>query len=606
MTPSEAAEAVAAELFRTPEGRRDPYPLYDRLRELAPVHASSVYGTLLTRYDDCQALLRDPRLVRGWVARMDAFAHDWQRRPALIGVERWMLMLDGAEHTRLRKLVSRAFTVRAVDQLRSRVESMVDTLLDPMQDAAGGELMEALAFPLPVQVIADLLGVPPADCGQFRSLMRRLAGMFEVKAGKDALDDADDAWVQIEDYFFELIAEKHKHPDDALLSHLLAVDDHGDRLSDAEVVALASLLFLAGFETTTNLIGSGMLALLRHPDQMDALRADRALFAALPDELLRYDGTVQIAARTTAADIEVDGNVIPSGTAVLALLGAGNRDPERFADADRLDLTRTEGKPLTFGGGVHYCLGAALAKVEAEIVFSRLFERFGTIELVGDAPWRDALSLRGPVQVPLAMSAAPASGGMAARADVAAIPAPTGPVPRAKRPSGRSGVLPLRPEGPDLEWRNDYRRHVEKAVTPGSPADAGVVAVVALLRRVEFFSGCSEDDLVRIATTAYPIAFEAGAVVCAEGAESLECYVIAEGTAEVWIAGRLIDSIGSDDVVGERGPVVGAPRSATVTAASHLSTYAISRDRLLELHADPAVRAGMEAAMLKRYARSRE
>jgi hypothetical protein len=185
---------------------------------------------------------------------------------------------------------------------------------------------------------------------------------------------------------------------------------------------------------------------------------------------------------------------------------------------------------------------------------------------------------------------------------VAAVPAPAGAPVRAKRTTGRSGVLPLRPEGPDLEWRNEYRRQVETATAADSPADAGVAA---LLRRVAFFAGCSDEDLVRIASTAYPIAFEAGAVVCTEGAESLECYVVAEGTAEVSVAGRHIDSIGADDVIGERGPLVGAPRSATVTAATHLSTYAISRDRLLELVADPAARAGMEAAMSKRYARLR-
>jgi cytochrome P450 len=598
---AEAAEAVAVELFGTPEGRQDPYPLYRRLRELAPVHSSPAYGTLLTRYDDCQAILRDPRLVRGWATRMDASRSDWHQRPALSGAEHWMLMLDGADHTRLRKLVVKAFTPRTVERLRPRIEAMADALLDPLEAAGGGELMEALAFPLPVQVIAELLGVPRSDCEPFRSLIQSLAGMFELDPGPGVLDAADDAWVAIEAYFADLVTEKRKRPDDALLSQLVAVDDHGDRLSDAEITGLASLVFLAGFETTTSLVGNGMLGLLRYPDQLDVLRADPELFPRLPDELLRYDGTVQLVSRATAEQIEVSGRVLPAGTTVMAVVGAGNHDPSRFPDPDRLDVTREEIRPLTFGGGVHFCLGAALARVETEIVFRRLLERFGTIELVGDAPRRDTLSLRGPLAVPLALSAAAASRGPApsetrAGAATAATAAEPG-VAVAPRPTGTSGILPLRPAGQDLAWRNDYRRHVEAAAM----TDPGVAAIVDLLRRVDFFAGCSEAELTGIASTAYPIAFEAGAVVCEEGAESLECYVIAEGTAAVTAGGGAVGTVGADDVVGERGPVTGAPRSATVTAASHLITYAISRDRLLELRSNPVARAGMEAAMLKRY-----
>ena len=597
----EKAEAIAALVFGTPEGRQDPYPLYHRLRELAPVLPSPHYGTLLTRYDDCQAVLRDPRLVRGWATRMDARRPDWRRRPALDGADRWLLMLDGADHTRLRKLVTRAFTPRTVERLRPRIETLVDAALEPLEAAGGGDLMESLAFPLPVRVIAELLGVPLADCEQFRPLMRDLAGMFELDPGPGALDVADRAWVDIEDYFAQLVTEKRKDPDEALISQLLRVDDNGDRLSDDEVIKLASLTFLAGFETTTSLVGNGMLGLLADPVQIDHLRADPSLFARLPDELLRYDGSVQLIGRMTTDDLEVGGHVLPAGTSIMAILGAANRDPARFPDPDRLDVTRQDVRPLTFGGGVHYCLGAALARLETEVVFHRFIDRFGTIELVGDAPRRDTLSLRCPMQVPLAVSAAPASRRPVspAPAAVAAV-APT-PVecPAASAPS-TSGVLPLRPVGHDLEWRNRYRRHVE-----GTAVDeSDVPAVVALLRRVDFFAGCSDEELTSIATTAYPLTFEAGSVVCAEGAESLECYVIAVGTVEVTAAGEPVATLGSDDVVGERGPIVGAPRSATVTATTDLYTYAISRDRLLELLASPAARAGMESAMEQRYGTS--
>jgi len=593
----EQAEAIAAELFGTPEGRQDPYPHYHRLRELAPVLVSASFGTLLTRYDDCQAVLRDPRLVRGWAHRLDQLRPEWRHHASLHGAERWMLMLDGAEHTRLRKLVTRAFTPRTVERLRPRIEAMVDAALEPLEAAGGGDLMEGLAFPLPVRVIAELLGVPLADCDQFRPLMQDLAGMFEMDPGPGVLEAADRAWVDIEVYFAELLVEKRKDPDDALISQLLAVDDNGDRLSDDEIIGLASLTFLAGFETTTSLIGNGMLGLLADPAQLGHLRGDPSLFHRLPDELLRYDGTVQLVGRTTTDDLEVGGHVLPAGTSIMALIGAANRDPARFPDPDRLDVTREDVRPLTFGGGVHYCLGAALARLETEVVFHRFLDRFGSIELVGDAPRRDTLSLRCPLQVPLAVSSASAArpvvtAGLQSTEVAAATPADQPTVERTI-----SGVLPLRPVGHDLDWRNQYRRHVEKGVVH----ESGVPAVAALLRRVEFFAGCSDDELTTIAATAYPITFEAGSVVCAEGAESLECYVIAVGTVAVTTGGQLVATLGSDDVVGERGPVVGAPRSATVTAVTDLYTYAISRDRLLELLASPGARSGMEAAMDRRY-----
>jgi hypothetical protein len=429
--------------------------------------------------------------------------------------------------------------------------------------------------------------------------MQDLAGMFEMEPRPGVLDTADRAWVDIELYFAELITEKRKEPDDALISQLLAVDDHGDQLSEDEIVKLSSLTFLAGFETTTSLIGNGMVGLLADPAQIEQLRADPGLFPRLPDELLRYDGTVQLIGRTTADDIEVGGHVLPTGTLIMALIGAANRDPARFSDPDRLDVTREDVRPLTFGGGVHYCLGAALARLETEVVFHRLIDRFGTIELIGDVPRRDTLSLRGPLQVPLALSTVPAAraGRRGLGANLTGASSADQPGSPAERTT--SGILPLRPAGHDLEWRNRYRRHVESATVD----ESDVPAVVALLRRVGFFSGCSDEELTGIARTAYPITFEAGSVVCAEGAESLECYVIAVGAVAVTVGGELIAALGSNDVVGERGPIVAAPRSATVTAVTDLYAYAISRDRLLELLASPGARAGMEAAMEERYGR---
>lgn len=591
-------EAVVARLFTTPEGRTDPYPLYRRLRETAPVYLSPNFGALLTRYADCQAVMRDPRLIRGYEVTHDFVHPDWRERPAFVAASRWMLMLDGADHTRLRKLVVRAFTPRTVERLRPVIGAMVDELFDALASAGGGDFMEDVAFPLPVRVIAELLGVPREDCAPFRGWTNDLVAVLEVNAPVDRLDAADRAQLEIAAYFEGLLAEKQKNPGDDLISELLAVDDDGDRLTNDEVISLAALLFGAGFETTTNLVGNGLLGFLRHPEQLDLLRDDPGLLTNLPDELLRYDGTVQIVSRLAAEDLAVEDVTIPAGTPLLAAVGAGNHDPGRYEQPERLDLRREDIRPLTFGGGVHFCLGAALARLETEVVFGRLAARFGTIELAGDTPYRDTLTLRGPVQVPITVE----EGRRSAAITLTAVPSTT-PVPVGPAADGREGdVLPLRPAaGDDLDWRNRYRRQREAGRgSSAGGADAGEVA--ALLGRIAFFEGCTGEELLRLASTAFPIAFSTGQTICEAGTESLECYVVAEGRASVRVGGKEIATVGPDDVVGERGPVLGAPRSADVVATTHVNTFAISRDRLQQLmDRSPQARAGIESAMAARY-----
>jgi hypothetical protein len=271
---------------------------------------------------------------------------------------------------------------------------------------------------------------------------------------------------------------------------------------------------------------------------------------------------------------------------------SGNRDEEIFDEPFRFDVGRDPNKHLSFGYGVHFCLGAALARLEIEVVFGRLASRFGTIELAGETPYRDTLTLRGPVQVPITVDPTRRASG----APVSAVPA-TAPVDVA--PATDNTVLPLRPaDGDDLDWRNRYRQQVESAA--GTSADHAEVA--ALLGRIGFFAGCSEEELQSLASTAFPIAFSPGELICEAGAESLECYVVAEGFASIEVYGKEIATVGPDDVVGERGPVLDAPRSATVVATTHVNTYAISRDRLQRLIADsPRARAGIEADMANRY-----
>jgi cytochrome P450 len=248
--------------------------------------------------------------------------------------------------------------------------------------------------------------VPAEDRAQFRPLVRATTAVLELAITPEALTGATAARATMEDYFGALVAERRASPRDDLLTQLIEAEDKGDQLSEHELVSTAILLFAAGFETTTHLIGNGLFALLRHPDQLFLLRQDRHLLRPAVEELLRYDSPVQITARTANDDIQIAGHDIQAESTVLALLGAANRDPDRFTDPDRLDVTRSEGPPLSFGSGIHHCLGAALARLEAQVVLDRLLDRFGTMELVGGQPaHRDSLTLRGFVDLPVRFSA---------------------------------------------------------------------------------------------------------------------------------------------------------------------------------------------------------
>jgi cytochrome P450 len=312
-----------------------------------------------------------------------------------------MLVADPPDHTRLRGLAARAFTPRTVESLRPGVVAMVDGLIDAF-GAGDVDVMEALAFPLPVTVIGEMLGVPAGDREQLRPLVRAVTAVLELVVTPEALTAATAANSTLVSYFGELVAERRARPQDDLLTRLIQAEDEGDKLSEWELISTAILLFAAGFETTTNLIGNAMLALLHNPGQLERLRADRSLLRPAVEEILRYDSPVQIAVRTAYEDLDLDGHRIGSGSVILALLGAANRDPARFSDPERFDVARAEGAPMSFGSGIHFCLGAALARMEGQVVLDRLLDRFGTMELVGDEPsYRDSLTLRGLVALPV-------------------------------------------------------------------------------------------------------------------------------------------------------------------------------------------------------------
>jgi len=600
------AEAVFSKLFFTPDGRANPYPLYHRLRQVAPVHRTKMGMWLLSRYDDCWAALRDPRLGKDYAPQIEQrFGPDWRKHLSLTAGEHSMLNTTGPEHTRLRKLVTKSFTPRMIENLKPAIEAVVNQLLDPVADAGGGNVLETVGFPLPVTIIGEMLGVPDVDRQQFRDRVRDLVAIFEMQPDDEQMAAADSAQLFIREYFLKLIAEKRRSRGDDLLSALVHADAGGDRLSDDELVTLASLLFGAGFETTTNLFGNGLLALLRNPDQLALLRRDAALCANLPDEFLRYDGTAQLANRVTEASVDVGGVTIPAGEQVFALLGAGNHDPARFPNPDVLDVTRSDIQPLTFGGGVHFCLGAALARAEIEITFRTLLQRFDHIELSGDEPrFQDRLTLRGLTALNVACRASSGP-----RTSVAATVAPVAVESPTAIPMAEHTERGLRPAGDtaaDLRWRAELRHRIE--TDPARPDSVPVrtgkrlAAAVALLQSNSLFARCDQQELEQLAATAYAMSFEPGDLLCAEGGESPECYIIEEGQAVVTIGRRGVAKVGEHDVVGERGVLLDTVRSATVTAMTHMITYAISRERLRALvDGNPTARQWMLDEMRRRY-----
>ncbi|WP_433224187.1 cytochrome P450 [Dactylosporangium sp. CS-047395] len=389
-------------------GREDPYPRYSRLREISPIVRAADGALVVTGYADCQTLVRDGRFAH-MPADMLAFVGfpDWREHPALLQLWTSMLTLNPPDHTRLRRLVGSAFTARRVAALQPAIERMVGDLLDDLAAAPEADFVSGFAFPLPVAVIGELLGVPAADRPQFQTLVRDWTQVLEMIT-PDILATADPAAAAIRDYLGGLLDERRKEPADDLLTALTQAQTADDRLTDEEVLSNAALLFAAGFETTTNLLANGLVALLEQPGRL--ARVAEAPDAAV-EELLRYDSPVQIASRIAADDVELAGLPIEAGERVVAYLGAGNRDPQRFDAPDELRLDRENNAPLSFGGGIHYCLGAPLARLEARIALPALAARFPEIALAGRPERRDSLTLRGFTGMPVQLGREAASNG---------------------------------------------------------------------------------------------------------------------------------------------------------------------------------------------------
>jgi cytochrome P450 len=382
-----------------PATRSDPYPMYRRLLEEDPVHLTPLGFWVFTRHADCLAVFKDLR-----------FSNDSRRanvRTPLTGSEtfdpqlletRPFLFTDPPDHTRLRGLVSKAFTARVVERLEPRVQQLVDELLDQALGSPEMELIGDLAYPLPVQVICELLGVPPSDHETFRDWSAALARGLDpdLVLSPDEIAQRNAGVAAFRDYFKGLIEVRRRKPSDDLLSRLVEVEDAGEVLSEAELLTTCILLLVAGHETTVNLIGNGALALMRNPDQLELLRRDPSLWRGAIEELLRYDPPVQIDGRTALEDVEVAGTRVEAGSFVMMAIAAANRDPAVFPDPDRLDVRRTDLKHLSFGFGTHFCLGAPLARLEGRVALSTLVRRAGTLELLDTAPaYKDNVVLRG-------------------------------------------------------------------------------------------------------------------------------------------------------------------------------------------------------------------
>ena len=401
----------AAALFNpfSPEFRADPYPAYAAMREAAAVLRTPIGATLVLRYEPVDRVLRSSafRTPRGYRDADDPAGPQRFDPNGALSLHRrhWILFQSGDAHARLRKLVTKVFTPRAVRVLAPRIEEIVEGLLAPVLERGSMEVIGDFAYPLPATVICELLGIPEGDRELNRRAAAAIAPTLDPVVGDEQIAAAEEAMREWDAYIRSLLSERRKKPSDALLDAFLAVEEDGTGLSEDEIAANATFLFAAGHETTTNLIGNGLLALIRHPDELGALRADPGLIEGAIEELLRFDSPVQFTSRVPLERGDVEGEAVEPGVPVLLVLGSANHDPRRYDRPERLDVRRRDVKPLSFGGGPHFCIGAALARLEAQIAFRKLLAHARTIDLETDEPaWRATLNLRALERLPVSIS----------------------------------------------------------------------------------------------------------------------------------------------------------------------------------------------------------
>ena len=409
----ERADALLRGIVLTDEGRQDPYRGYAELRDGWGRWRSEAGSVVLTGYRDGLEVLRHPRLGRAEpdMEVPSTFGEPQRRRENTST----MLLLNPPDHTRIRSLVSRAFTPRRVESMRPSFEALLAPVLDRFAERGGGDVMAEVAIPFPVAVISELLGVPREGNEHIQPMVRAITALIDPASDDAATRAGEAAALELTMYFWGLVEERRVDPDERLLSALIQVEAEGDRLSPEELIANTILLYAAGFETTSNLIGNGLRQLLLHPDQAALLRDRPELVPAAITEMVRIDSPVQLNVRVALEPVELFGEQHPRGTAFVVLQGSGNHDASIYPDPTRFDVTRFDGtdapQPLSFGWGAHHCLGAHLARAEGEIVFGALLDRFDGIDLdTGAAPadesmhYRPSFTLRGLERLPVCVS----------------------------------------------------------------------------------------------------------------------------------------------------------------------------------------------------------
>ncbi|TWB92028.1 hypothetical protein FBZ93_11296 [Bradyrhizobium macuxiense] len=389
-----------------PEFIRNPYPYYERLRRLDPMHVNAHGAFVASRHAEASLVLRDKRFGKDYVERsIRRYGPKIMDEPVIRSMSHWMLQQDPPDHTRLRGLVVKAFTARRVEDMRPRIQHVVDETLDRIIPQGKMDLIEDFAFRLPVTIICDMLGIPEEHREAFYNGSRdggRLLEPVPLSAEEIKQGNAGNAMAAM--YFHQLFELRRKQPGDDLTTQLVQAEENGQKLTNEELTANIILLFGAGHETTVNLIGNGLLALFRNPDQLALLKANPGLITNAIEEFLRYDSSVQLTGRVALEDIEdLGGKRIPKGESVLCLLGSANHDEAVYPDhPEKLDIQRPNVKPLSFGGGIHFCLGAQLARIEAEIAISTLLRRIPDLRLddAENPEWRPTFVLRGLKRLP--------------------------------------------------------------------------------------------------------------------------------------------------------------------------------------------------------------
>ncbi len=389
--------------------RSDPHATWKKLREEGPIFYSRGFGAwIVTGYEDCNDVLRSSNFTtdRNQTAAVRGLRFLARNMPEFISMlDSNLLMIDGPNHRKLRGLVSKAFTLRRVSELRPKIEMMVDRLLDEAAEMDEVDLVSHIAHRVPVEVIAELLGVPVEDRGNFLRWSTGAIQMLDPLQGTGGAAPMLNAIGALNDYFRPLLATRRQEPKDDLLSAMIAAEEDGQKLNENDLVALASLILIAGHETTSNLLGNAVVALLRNPGERKLLTDDLSLLPNAIDEFLRFDSPIQLTDRAAIEDCEIAGQEVKAGQLVVVVLASANRDPARFEDPDRLDLRRENNQHLAFGLGNHFCLGSQLARLEAEVVLGALLRRFPDFE-GPSAPieWHRSMLLRGPMALPLRLA----------------------------------------------------------------------------------------------------------------------------------------------------------------------------------------------------------